>query len=359
MKQRIIGFDLARVYAIFGMYIVNFNFCFGSVFQTQDTMGRFLNLFVGNSTAIFILLAGMGISLMTNNATYSNEDKKKWKAIVLKRSWFLFYIGLLLYSWWPGDILHFYGGYLHIAAFVLFVPKKYFLWIAAGAVIVFHVLLFIIPIETSWDFTLYKYQDFWTPFGFLRNTFYNGWNAIFPWLTYFMIGMWLGKLDWSKNSNRKVVFGIGFVLFFLFQGLRLLAKENLFSETTTNYILSEYFPPYIPFMVITLSFAFMVITTCIYIGERFYRSKIVCYLSKAGQMSLSLYVFHLTIGMLLLSKLTGKTYSGYLQEQIATKPIYIFMYAVLFFAFSVFLCVVWKKYFKLGPLETIMRKISG
>jgi uncharacterized membrane protein YeiB len=266
---------------------------------------------------------------------------------------------LALYSWWPGDILHFYGGYLHIAAFVLFVPKKYYLWIAAGAVIVFHVLLFIIPIETSWDFTLYKYQDFWTPIGFLRNTLYNGWNSIFPWVAYFMIGMWLGKLDWNKNSNKKTVFGVGLILFFLFQGLRLLAKENLYSEWTTSYILSEYFPAYFPFMVITIGFALMMIAAWVYIGERFSESKMVCYLSKAGQMSLSLYVFHLTIGMLILSQLTGKPYSGYLQEQIATKPIYIFMYAVLFFAFSVFISVVWKKYFKMGPLETIMRKISG
>jgi uncharacterized protein len=30
MKQRILGFDLARAYAIFGMYIVNFTFCFGT-----------------------------------------------------------------------------------------------------------------------------------------------------------------------------------------------------------------------------------------------------------------------------------------------------------------------------------------
>ncbi len=30
MKTRIIGFDLARAYAIFGMFIVNFNTVFGS-----------------------------------------------------------------------------------------------------------------------------------------------------------------------------------------------------------------------------------------------------------------------------------------------------------------------------------------
>ena len=66
MKTRIIGFDLARAYAIFGMFIVNFNFSFGSIMAPSETIGHFLNIFTGNSTAIFIICAGMGVSLMTN-----------------------------------------------------------------------------------------------------------------------------------------------------------------------------------------------------------------------------------------------------------------------------------------------------
>ena len=123
MKNRIIGFDLARAYAIFGMFIVNFVFCFGD-FQDKRPLGHFLNLFIGNSTSIFIILAGMGVSLMTNRLEYTLEEKKKLKSIILKRSWFLFAMGLLLYNWWPADILHFYGGYMHIAAFMLFGQKK-------------------------------------------------------------------------------------------------------------------------------------------------------------------------------------------------------------------------------------------
>ena len=59
------------------------------------------------------------------------DEKAKLRSHILKRSWFLLSIGLLLFTWWPGDILHFYGGYMHIAAFILFVPKRYYLWIAS------------------------------------------------------------------------------------------------------------------------------------------------------------------------------------------------------------------------------------
>jgi uncharacterized membrane protein len=95
MKQRIIGFDLARAYAIFGMYIVNFNFSFGSVMRPNDSIGHFLNIFTGNSTAIFIICAGMGLSLMCNKDDYTLAEKAVLKSRVLKRSWFLIQAGTL------------------------------------------------------------------------------------------------------------------------------------------------------------------------------------------------------------------------------------------------------------------------
>nr|EKX6474488.1 hypothetical protein [Elizabethkingia anophelis] len=56
MKKRIIGFDLARAYAIFGMFIVNFNIVFGK--DDNSFMGNFLKLFSGHSSTVFVMLAG-------------------------------------------------------------------------------------------------------------------------------------------------------------------------------------------------------------------------------------------------------------------------------------------------------------
>jgi uncharacterized protein len=359
MKQRIIGFDLARAYAILGMYIVNFNFSFGSVMTPTEPFGHFLNIFTGNSTAIFIICAGMGVSLLTNKNDYNKEEKARLKSKIIKRSWFLFALGLLLYNWWSGDILHFYGGYMHIAAFLLFVPKRYYLWGSLIAIIIFHLLLLVIPIETSWDFTIFKYQDFWTPIGFLRNTFYNGWNSIFPWLSYFLIGMWLGRINWQDKLTRRNIFIVGLVIFILIQVLRLLAKQHYFNPFWSDYIMSEYFPPFLPFILITISFAFMVISICMYIGEKFPTSNIILALTKTGQMTLSHYVIHLTLGMIIMAKLTNKHYTGLLEDETPTLPIYIFLYSILFYAFSILFSVLWSRKFKNGPLETLMRKISG
>ena len=359
MQQRIIGFDLARAYAIFGMFIVNFNFSFGSIMAPTDTVGHFLNVFTGNSTAIFIICAGMGVSLMTNKNTYSKEEKAKLKSIILKRSLFLFALGLLLYNWWSGDILHFYGGYLHFAAFLLFVPKRYYLLTAIFAIFIFHILLFIIPIDTGWDFSTFYYKDFWTPIGFLRNTLYNGWNSMFPWLSYFLIGMWLGRLNWYDRIIKRNIFIIGLVVFIIIQSLRLMVRHHFFNPFWSDYIMAEYFPPYLPFVLVTIAFAFMVISICMVFGEKFSNNKLILALQKTGQMTLSHYVIHLTIGMILLAFLTGKHYTGLLEDEKPTASIYILIYSVVFYIFSFVFSIFWSRKFKNGPLETVMRKISG
>jgi len=359
MKQRIIGFDLARAYAIFGMFMVNFNFSFGSLMSPTDAVGRFLNIFTGNSTAIFIICAGMGVSLMTNKSGYTIEEKQKLKSKILKRSWFLFAIGLLLFNWWSGDILHYYGGYMHVAAFILFIPKRYYLLGAVVAITIFHLLLLVIPINTGLDLSTFRYLDFWTPIGFLRNTFYNGWNGMFPWLSYFLVGMWLGRLDWQNPQNKKNIFIVGLLVFIFIQGLRLVVRLNYFGPFWSNYIMAEYFPPYLPFVLVTMAFAFMTIPICMLIGEKFSTNKFILALQKTGQMTLSHYVIHLTLGMLIMATLTGKHYTGLLEDEPPTRSIYILAYSILFYIISILFSVLWSRKFKNGPLETLMRKISG
>jgi uncharacterized protein len=365
MQQRIIGFDLARAYAIFGMFIVNFTFCFGS-FKHDSNLGWFSTLFIGNSTSVFIISAGMGVALMTNRTNYSREAKTQLKSKILKRSWFLFGLGLLLYNWWPGDILHFYGGHMHIAAFLLFIPKRYYIWIGFLAIIVYNILQFFIPITTSWDLQTTVYKDFWTPIGFLRNTFYNGWNSIFPWFAYFSLGMYLGRLDWQDKTVQKKIFLIGICLLYVFKGLRAFIRYDFYSEQRNAFyvknwfhLMEDYFPANIPYIMITTGFALTVISICMYLGNTFSNNKLIGLLRRTGQMTLSHYVIHLTIGMIILEKLTHKTYSGYLEDEVPTEPIYIFTYSIIFFALSVLFSYLWSKKFKNGPLEMLMRKISG
>ncbi len=358
MKQRIIGFDLARAYAILGMYIVNYNTVFGSI-TDKSFLGQFLSLFSGNSSSTFVILAGMGISLMTNRSEYNAEEKARLRRTISRRSWFLFAIGLLLYLWWPADILHYYGGYMHLAILILFVPKKYYLWSALAAILIFHILFFVIPYETGWDFSTLAYKDFWTLKGFLRNTIYNGWNAIFPWVAYFFAGMWLGRLDWSSHKLKKQLFILGLSLLILVSALQYYAPQYITNKNLLDYITADYIPPFVPFMLSTFGFAMMLISTFMYIGSKVENNKYAKLFAATGQMTLTHYISHLTIGMIIFAIITGRNYTGQLSEAPATSPIYILLFAIAYFVLSCWLSKLWIAKYKNGPIESLMRKISG
>lgn len=357
MKNRIIGFDLARAYAIFGMFIVNFNTAFGS-HTNHSGLSGFLNLFNGNSSTLFVMLAGMGVSLMTNRNDYTLEKRKNITSIITKRSWFLFALGVVFYLWWPADILHFYGGYMHIAVLFIFFPKKYFLYAAAIAIIIFHVLLAIIPYDTGWNFETLMYDDFWTFEGFLRNTFYNGWNSIFPWIAYFLLGMYLGRLDWKDNKTPKRVLLIGITVYLITFLIQSFATSITQNKDLVFYLTADYLPPFVPFMLGTSSFGLILISIFIFIGNKVGDTRIARILATTGQMTLTHYIAHLVLGLLLLSIITGKTLSYDLLKEIPTNPIIILTFAIMYFLLSCTFSYLWAKKFKHGPLEMLMRKIS-
>lgn len=357
MNQRVLGFDIARTYAIFGMYIVNFNTVFGDLTNHSGFSG-FLNLFNGNSSTLFVMLAGMGVSLMCNRAA-TVEDKLNMRNRILKRSWFLFVIGLVLFLWWPADILHFYGGYMHFAALCLFVPKRFYLWAAAAAILVFHLLLVVIPYDTGWDFNTFRYLDFWTINGFIRNTFYNGWNPIFPWIAYFFLGMYLGKLDWNNPRLPRITLFIGIIGY-----LNVLLLQTQIGHLTDNpdlqfYVKADYLPPVLPFMWSTASFGLIIISLSVILGRNIDGTSLSKWLASTGQMTLTHYVSHLTGGILALSWITGIPYQFGVMDRQPSEPWLILLFAILYFLLCVLFSVLWKRRFTQGPLEMLMRRISG
>lgn len=350
------GFDLARGYAIFGMFIVNFNTVFGSHTDRSGVSG-FLNLFNGNSSMLFVILAGMGISLISAKAQLQ-EERLRIKQVILKRSWFLFAIGVLFSLWWPADILHFYGGYMHFAAVLVFSSGVYLVGGIIAAVVVFHILLLFIPFDTGWNMASLQYVDFWTITGFIRNTLYNGWNPIFPWLAYFLFGMLLGRENWNDRAVRKKWFIVGIVGYVSVAFIQYIARY-IPGDELQFYLTADYLPPFLPFMMSTSFFAVILIVLFMYVGDRFKESKLLKTLAATGQMTLTHYILHLTAGLLLLALVTGKELSADMASKAPTRPWIILAFSIEYFLLSCTLSHFWLRKFQHGPLETVMRKITG
>lgn len=357
-KKRIVGFDLARAYAIFGMFVVNFNIVFGE-HAGEGAINTFLNLFNGNSSTLFVMLAGMGVALLSNRESYTDLERTDLRSIILKRSWFLFLIGLLLFLWWPADILHFYGGYMHVAAWLLFIPKRWYLVGMAGAILLWHLLSGIIPFETGWNFETLQYTDFWTVEGFLRNTFYNGWNPIFPWMGFFLFGMWLGKLHWQDKATKIKVMAAAMGVYLTTEIVRYLIHQPGVSAELAQYLTADYLPPTLPFMLSTGSFSCVLLVIWFWVGERWGETKMAHWLMATGQLTLTHYILSLTLGMLLFSWLTGLSYINGAAGHTPASPLFILLFSVLYFIGSVAFSAWWKMRFKNGPFEMLMRRFSG
>jgi len=340
------------------MFIVNFNTVFGS-HTNHNGLSGFLNLFNGSSSTLFVMLAGMGVSLMTHKSNYTLEERKSIRNRIVKRSWFLFVLGIAFYLWWPADILHFYGGYMHMAAFLIFVPKKYFLFSASAAILIFHVLLAIIPFGTGWNFETFMYSDFWTLSGFIRNTFYNGWNSIFPWIAYFFLGMYLGRMNWQDSKTPKRVILIGLSVYIISFIIQYFATTITNDKNLLLYFTADYLPPFLPFMLSTASFGLILICIFIFIGNKFGKTKLAKLLVSTGQMTLTHYITHLTLGLFSLSLIAGKTLSYEMLTETPTNPLTIMIFAIVYFMFSCAFSYLWNKKYKNGPFEMLMRKISG
>ena len=190
---RIAGFDLARALALLGMVFVNFKYQMAADQYGNQWLLGLSDWLDGRPAVTFVILAGVGISLFK---TYSPSTGVfhpfiKPYSTILKRAMFLFFLGLLFSLIWYADILHFYGVYFMAAVFLVNASDRT-IWTLAGAVLILSLFLAIpshfaaLPIINSiWD------PKFWTQEGFLVDLFVNGSYPVFPWIVYFLIGLWL------------------------------------------------------------------------------------------------------------------------------------------------------------------------
>jgi uncharacterized membrane protein YeiB len=356
-NTRIIGLDVARALAIFGMILVNFKIVLGD--SGNEWLKSAAGLVDGKAAATFVVLAGVGLAMMTKSAT-ENGDVQKLKSVrkrILKRALFLFIVGLSYVFIWPADILHFYGIYMAVTVIFLTSRTSTIMVGAIGFILAFPILMTFIDYETSWNFKTYYYLDFWTVNGFIRNLLYNGFHPVIPWTAFMLVGYWFGKQDLYNLKFLKKSFQISLIVFLSIQLLSFLSL-NLFSEETLNSInglkeILETSPmPPLPFYMINgIAFALTLISACIILAFRFENRSIIQALFKTGQLALTFYVAHVIIGMGLIEILYPNRL-GLFTIEFSLAYAFIFCLACVLFAF------IWRSYRSIGPLEWLMRKMT-
>jgi uncharacterized membrane protein YeiB len=357
-KQRIIGFDVARALAVFGMVVVNFVVVMGAEANGPQWLQRMVGVLEGRAAATFVVLAGVGLSLLSQKARLLNDAAGvgQHRATLAKRALFLLIVGLLFVPIWPPDILHFYGIYIAIGVCFLASSDRTLWKLALGSGFGFVFLLFLFDYDAGWDWETLEYLDFWTVQGMVRHLFFNGFHPVIPWVAFLFVGMWLGRQDLLDTAVRKrlLIYGAGVFMvsetisWLLTMGVMEVVPEAELIDALA-LVASQPLPP-MPFYLLSAGgVAIIVILLSIMLSHKYPVSVVVKALVATGQLALTLYVAHVIVGMGILEAL------GRLENQSLAFAV---MSALIFVLSSVVFSVLWRKRFARGPLEFVMRRMT-
>lgn len=288
---------MARGLAVLGMVLVNFDLALGS--QVGPVwVGRLVESVQGRASALFVVLAGIGIQLL------SRSRGSMIRATLTRRGVALLGLGLLLLPLWPADILHFYGAW-----FLLAIPCLGWRPRALGAFAVLVILLFPallvagIDYERHWNFETLEYTGLLSLDGMVRHLTINGFHPTVPWFAFVLMGMAVAErlLDRSRSP---------IPLAWAFGALALAAKligdslvEGLDPEIAP-LLGTDSMPPGPLYMLSAGSTALAITSLCVAWGRAQAAGHgagvhgVARVLAATGRAALTLYVAHVLTGVI-------------------------------------------------------------
>ena len=340
------GVDVTRALAVFGMVIVNYKVRLQAGGRGPDWLVWLSDRLDGRAAALFVILAGVGISLRSRAARLDPEPHLAFeRRALLKRAAVLFAVGLVNLHMWDWDILHCYGLLLAAAAFLLNVQGRV-LWLLALLSMAGAVLL-----QLTLDY--YAEPDFWTLLGAPSNILFNGLYPFFPWFSFLLVGMLVGRLDLNDDAVRRRL---------LLAALAAATSGELIDTVVDRafqagavgaqaaaWLNSSYMPPRPVYVVAAAGTALAILCMCIQVTRSRPRALWVVALMATGQLAFTLYILHVIA--ILIPIQHGWLSHAPLAEAIG--------YAMAFYAVAVPLSLWWRRRFSYGPLELFIRQVTG
>jgi len=351
---RVNGLDIARAFAIFGMILENYvdtmvpNYTDGN----PAWLVWLLSQLEGHSAPVFVILAGISVSLMTQKAREIADftQMAKYRRTILKRALFLFGAGFLHSLIWDPDILHFFAVYMLIALAFLTASSRMLIIAAIISILTFPFLYLFCNYGAGWNFTTLTYLDLWSPAGTLHHIFYNGFHPVFPWLAFFFIGMWMGRGALFALKFRARVLAGALAILAVIETFARVA-DHLLEKSTGSLIdfLGTQIMPLMPLYVLSSgAMAIIIIILSLMICDRLKGRMGNFLMVRTGQMSLIIYLGHTLIGLLALDAM------GLMENQTLSLAV---GYAALVIIFSVSFVYLWRFVARYGPVEWLMRNV--
>ncbi|MFB9904240.1 DUF418 domain-containing protein [Allokutzneria oryzae] len=372
---RLVGVDLARALAVFGMYVVHLG---PSATATSGVGAWVRHLAEGRSSALFATLAGFSLMLIAGRLEpKTGLAGRQARARIAIRAAILLVLGTVMAMAYGGVvILAFYGLYFLLALPLVRLGAKTLAIIAAGLAIVMPPLAFglrsLLTEPVTAALKAYDPLDRIGGVGVL-DLMLTGFYPALTWMAFVITGMALGRLDLSSGAVRRrlaafgpalIVFAYGtsWLLSRLIDGVREAAEMRAASGPKDPGRVGDVMPPDAtgsawslltsgPHSGTTLDIigsvgvAITVIVGAMVVVDRLpLLRRTAAPIIAVGTMSLTAYVGHFVLS----SQMSMPSGSSGPEPQTSWLPVLAFILGATVFAW------IWSRFFRRGPLEHLL-----
>jgi uncharacterized membrane protein YeiB len=366
---RLIGLDLARGLAVFGMYAAHV----GPDPARGGLVGHLMELAHGRASALFALLAGVTLVILSGRVPKTGRAARQARTRIVTRAVALLALGTALtMTGTPVEvILAYYGAYFLLALpFARLRAAPLALLAAAWALIGPQIFALAAPhlYDAGWASTVETYDPIarLSGEGVIELLVTGSYPAI-TWMPFVFAGMAVGRLGLTSRAVQCRLGTLGVALAFLGYGgswllihlipgaVATIGSDQVWWSDTGGYppsdaVSAAWLLVASPHSETTLSVigntgvAIAVVAGALAGTARSVRlRRVAAPLIAVGTMSLTAYVFHVAgIGLLGIEELPGS-------------PLHVLF---AFLGSATVLAVLWTRYFRRGPLEYLLHRAT-
>ncbi len=339
-RSRIIGLDLARAIAMLGMVIAHYAWPDGSDGLLNDVASAV----DGRAMPLFVMLGGVGVTILTARSPHPDRS-------LLVRAAILAPMGLVLQelTTFIAIILHYYSVFFVAAVGLRRLPSRWLAGLAAATALI-----------GSWTYQVLKpeltgYREpsdlIDEPLALAWSLLVEGFYPFFPVVSFFIIGMLLGRADLRSTTvaARLTAIGIGAAAIVLISADRLVSAFDVnvlsWSADDGRFIASRLLDDdghseMLAWVIGAGGSSAAVIGLSLLIAPQV--SRWIGPLISLGQLALTFYVFQ----AVLVRFITRPDETALEDEFVNVALIYLG-----FMAFA----ALWRRRFRYGPLEWVLR----
>ena len=363
--SRIPSLDVTRAIALVGVVMMNYHAYLNTdkaFFPPRPSFAeRVFNPLSGILTtrfaATFVLVAGMSIALLVQSAMQSGNVEliRSAQMKLARRGLFLYAIGAAVQWVWPGTILFYYGAFLLISAVICTWSNRSLVAVSVASIAVSTGL-------SAWrgyqffqgNFTQWLSPTPNTPRNLLIRTFFDYTHPVFPWITFICAGIILGRnLEHLAQLRTRIMLWSGVALFATFLIRTFVMPDSITSQW--DYVLQRVLSTNNhdhSFLHVTSTLAIALLAFCSIslLTDSRPTSRVVEFLARTGQMTLSIYLAHVLVFNLVVHWLNWVRPTGLDTALVLSLSFYVVAVPV---------SSLLKRRYGIGPCERVYRAFGG